>query len=143
SSGLSSLQHENSHITLDTEIAGGGSNLSVGQRQIIALARAIVRESKVLILDEVSSWIARLLDYETDTVIQRTLRTVIGRDVTVITIAHRLQTLLDLDKTMVLDGGKIVGFDKPQDLMSKENGFLRTLVECSKDISALYETTNE
>ncbi|KAF8188324.1 multidrug resistance-associated ABC transporter [Pholiota molesta] len=117
------LLSEEAPITLDTQIAGGGGNLSVGQRQIIALARAIVRGSKLLILDE---------DYKTDAVIQRTLRTEIGRDVTA-------QTIMDADKIMVLDSGKLVEFDTPQNLLGKEKGLLRTLIESSKDKQALYE----
>ena len=114
SAGLFSVQDENdqSRITLDSQIAGGGANLSVGQRQILALARAIVRRSKLLILDEATSAIgddtddlssghARLTDttdYETDTIIQTSLRTELGKDVTLLTVAHRLQTIMDSDK---------------------------------------------
>ncbi|KAI5124482.1 hypothetical protein M0805_008364 [Coniferiporia weirii] len=96
SAGLFSLQQEDEEgrITLDSAIAAGGSNLSVGQRQILALARAIVRGSKLLILDEATS----AIDYATDTVIQRSLRNELGGDVTLITVAHRLQTIMDSDK---------------------------------------------
>jgi ABC-type multidrug transport system fused ATPase/permease subunit len=111
--GLFSLQSESdeNRLALDSQIAAGGGNLSVGQRQIIALARAIVREvccipiwryaralthaqSKCLILDEATS----AIDYETDAIIQASLRTELKRDVTIITIAHRLQTVMDSDK---------------------------------------------
>ena len=114
SAGLFNLQseHDESRITLDSEIAGGGANLSVGQRQILALARAIVRRSKLLILDEATSAIGEHLltgresggeltiiaDYETDTIIQTSLRTELGKDVTLLTVAHRLQTIMDADK---------------------------------------------
>ena len=100
SAGLFSLQSETdqSRITLDSEIAGGGANLSVGQRQILALARAIVRQSKLLILDEATS----AIDYETDTIIQTSLRTELGKDVTLLTVAHRLQTIMDSDKIVSL-----------------------------------------
>lgn len=96
SAGLFSVQDENdqSRITLDSQIAGGGANLSVGQRQILALARAIVRRSKLLILDEATS----AIDYETDSIIQTSLRTELGKDVTLLTVAHRLQTIMDSDK---------------------------------------------
>lgn len=116
--GLFSLQRlsDENRLTLDTEIASGGGNLSVGQRQIIALARAIVRQSKLLILDEATSAIGWLLsssvlrgfahevsvvsDYETDAVIQESLRNELKSDVTVITVAHRLQTIMDSDKVV-------------------------------------------
>ena len=123
SAGLFSLQDESDEgrISLDSQISSGGSNLSVGQRQILALARAIVRQSKLLILDEATS----AIDYETDTIIQSSLRERLGKDVTLLTIAHRLQTIMDADKIvrvhlilhgrspdhvlqMVLDAGQIV-----------------------------------
>ncbi|KAH8986098.1 hypothetical protein EDB92DRAFT_1818411 [Lactarius akahatsu] len=95
-SGLFSLQtdDEDGHLTLDSQIASGGSNFSVGQRQILALARAIVRGSKLLILDEATS----AIDYKTDTIIQTSLRTELKGDITLITVAHRLQTIIDADK---------------------------------------------
>ncbi|KAI0080055.1 P-loop containing nucleoside triphosphate hydrolase protein [Panus rudis PR-1116 ss-1] len=122
--GLFSLQGEDSQnrITLDTQIAGGGANLSVGQRQILALARAIVRRSKLLILDEG-------IHYDTDEAIQASLRKRLSKDVTVLTIAHRLQTIMDSDKIMVLDSGKLVEFDAPSVLLEKPDSYLRALVE--------------
>ncbi|EIM80350.1 P-loop containing nucleoside triphosphate hydrolase protein [Stereum hirsutum FP-91666 SS1] len=136
SAGLFSVQNEGeeSMITLDTHMARGGSNLSVGQRQIIALARAMVLESKLLILDEATS----AIDYKTDAVIQESLRTELKKDVTVITVAHRLQTIMDADKIMVLDAGEIVEFDRPSELLKKEDGFLKSLVDESGDKDALY-----
>ncbi|GLB42122.1 putative P-loop containing nucleoside triphosphate hydrolase protein [Lyophyllum shimeji] len=134
--GLYSLQNEDdeSRLTLDSAIARGGSNLSVGQRQILALARAMVRESKLLVLDEATS----AIDYKTDAIIQSSLRTQLGKDVTVITIAHRLQTIMDCDRIMVLDAGRIVEFDRPRILLQKEDGYLRALVDESGDRAALY-----
>ncbi|KAF5345715.1 hypothetical protein D9758_013070 [Tetrapyrgos nigripes] len=135
-SGLQSVQSEDKsdRITLDTAIAGGGSNLSVGQRQILALARAMVRGSKLLILDEATS----AIDYKTDTVIQSSLRTEFKGDVSLITVAHRLQTIMDADKIMVLDAGNIVEFDKPSVLLQNPNGKLRALVDESADRERLY-----
>ncbi|KAM5530031.1 hypothetical protein V8D89_016303, partial [Ganoderma adspersum] len=143
SAGLFSLQEEgdNARITLDSEIAGGGSNLSVGQRQIIALARAIVRRSKLLILDEGASLqeiLTQEVDYETDTIIQRSLREELGRDVTVLTVAHRLQSIMDADKIMVLDAGRIVEYDAPSALLKRKDGFFSGLVDGSGDRTALY-----
>ncbi|TFY57504.1 hypothetical protein EVJ58_g6979 [Rhodofomes roseus] len=131
SAGLFSLQKETDEgkITLDSQIASGGGNLSVGQRQILALARAIVRQSKLLILDEATS----AIDYETDTVIQASLRGELRKDITLLTIAHRLQTIMDSDKIMVLDAGRIVEYGAPSELLKIENGLLRALVNESAD----------
>jgi len=134
--GLFSLQEEmeEGRLVLDSVISSGGSNLSVGQRQILALARAIVRDSKLLILDEATS----AIDYKTDTVIQASLRNELKPDVTVITVAHRLQTILDSDKIMVLDEGHIVEFDAPKVLLKNPKGKLRALVDESGDKDNLY-----
>ncbi|KAF9029722.1 hypothetical protein BDZ89DRAFT_1065204 [Hymenopellis radicata] len=145
-SGLFALQAEDAahphgdekpenHITLDTSISSGGNNLSVGQRQILALARAIVRGSKLLILDEATS----AIDYKTDSIIQNSLRHELGAgDVTLITVAHRLQTIMDADKIMVLDAGRLVEFDSPKALLEIPDGKLRALVDESSDREALY-----
>ncbi|KAH9030174.1 hypothetical protein EDB84DRAFT_1562614 [Lactarius hengduanensis] len=135
-SGLFSLQNdeEDGRLTLDSQISSGGGNLSVGQRQILALARAIVRGSKLLILDEATS----AIDYKTDTIIQTSLRNELKGDVTLITVAHRLQTIIDADKVMVLDAGRIVEFDKPSELLKLENSRFRSLVDESGDKDLLY-----
>ncbi|KAH9851387.1 multidrug resistance-associated ABC transporter [Lenzites betulinus] len=135
SAGLFSLQEseDSARLTLDSEIAGGGGNLSVGQRQILALARAIVRRSKLLILDEATS----AIDYATDAIIQNSLREELGRDVTVLTVAHRLQSIMDADKIMVLDAGRIVEYDTPRKLLDKTDGYFHSLVDGSHDKAAL------
>lgn len=140
-SGLFSLQSDDDEdrLTLESQIASGGSNLSVGQRQILALARAIVRGSKLLILDEATS----AIDYKTDTIIQTSLRNELKGDVTLITVAHRLQTIIDADKVMVLDAGHIVEFDKPCELLKKENSKFRSLVDKSGDKDLLYQLANK
>ncbi|KAE9400658.1 P-loop containing nucleoside triphosphate hydrolase protein [Gymnopus androsaceus JB14] len=136
SAGLYSIQSEDedSRIGLDTAVASGGGNLSVGQRQILALARAMVRESKLLILDEATS----AVDYKTDIVIQSSLRHELKSDVTLITVAHRLQTIMDADKIMVLDAGRIVEFDSSKELLKNDAGHLRALVEESADKEHLF-----
>ncbi|KAH8835448.1 hypothetical protein DL96DRAFT_1730898 [Flagelloscypha sp. PMI_526] len=137
SAGLFTLQKdmEDGQITLDSQISSAGSNLSVGQRQIIALARAIVRGSKLLILDEATS----AIDFATDSIIQESLRTELSTDVTLITIAHRLQTVFDFDKIMVLDAGNLVEFDSPLSLLHQKESFLRKLVDESPDKDILWE----
>jgi len=137
--GMTSLQNVmngEGKITLDTFISGAGDNLSIGQRQILALARAIVRGGKLLILDEATS----AIDYETDAVIQTSLRRELGKDMTLIIVAHRLQTIMDADKIMVLEAGQIVEFDGPAALLRKEDGRFRALVDASGDRDALYAT---
>ncbi|KXN82428.1 ATP-binding cassette transporter abc4 [Leucoagaricus sp. SymC.cos] len=135
-SGLFSLQREDDEkrLMLDSQISSGGSNLSVGQRQILALARAMVRESKLLILDEATS----AIDYKTDSVIQQSLRHELGKDVTVITVAHRLQTIMDADKILVLDAGNIVEYDSPAALLAKPSGTFKSMVDGSGDRDHLY-----
>merc|ERR1712142_699030 len=93
---------------LEYEVTEGGENLSVGQRQLICLARALLRKTKVLILDEATA----AVDLETDALIQSTIRKEF-HDCTILTIAHRLNTIMDYDKIMVLDSGHLVEFDSP------------------------------
>jgi ABC-type multidrug transport system fused ATPase/permease subunit len=133
--GLFSVQDESeeARLTLDSVIASGGGNLSVGQRQILALARAMVRGSKLLILDEATS----AIDYRTDSAIQSSLRNELN-NVTQIIVAHRLQTIIDADKIMVLDAGKLIEFGSPLELLQNEQGMLRALVDESGDKEALY-----
>lgn len=99
---------------LHHEVTEGGENLSVGQRQLICLARALLRKTKVLILDEATA----AVDLETDDLIQKTIRDEF-KDCTVLTIAHRLNTIMDSDRVIVLDKGHIVEFDPPQVLLSR------------------------
>ncbi|KAJ7264124.1 P-loop containing nucleoside triphosphate hydrolase protein [Mycena haematopus] len=138
--GLFALQNEmdEGRITLDTVISMGGTNFSVGQRQIFALARAIVRKSKILILDEGKFHVFEIHDYKTDSIIQNSLRQEVLGDVSLITVAHRLQTIMDADKIMVLDAGRIVEFDSPKELLKIKDGKLRALVDESRDQDVLY-----
>ncbi|PPR07922.1 hypothetical protein CVT24_000902 [Panaeolus cyanescens] len=138
--GLFSLEERThqAHLTLDSNISGGGSNLSVGQRQIIALARAILRRSKLLILDEATSSI----DHHTDAVIQHALRHQLPKDVTVITIAHRMENVMDADKILVLEAGRLVEFGTPTNLLNIRTGLFRRLVEESGPKEALKQLSN-
>uniref|UniRef100_A0A1I8JQT4 ABC transporter domain-containing protein n=1 Tax=Macrostomum lignano TaxID=282301 RepID=A0A1I8JQT4_9PLAT len=94
----------------------GGSNLSVGQRQLLCLARTLLRKSKILVLDEATA----AVDLETDSLIQQTIRREF-KDSTVITIAHRLNTILDSDRVLVLDRGVIKEFENPRTLLQRPN----------------------
>lgn len=111
---------------LDSQISESGANLSVGQRQLVCLARVLLRAqqskdltlepSKILILDEATSSV----DAETDRIIQETIRSEFT-DLTILTIAHRLETIMDNDKILVLERGEIAEFDTPANLLANEN----------------------
>eukprot|EP00800_Vazella_pourtalesii_P021766 TRINITY_DN821_c0_g1_i2.p1 TRINITY_DN821_c0_g1~~TRINITY_DN821_c0_g1_i2.p1 ORF type:complete len:1532 (-),score=331.57 TRINITY_DN821_c0_g1_i2:43-4638(-) len=103
---------------LDFIIQEGGENLSVGQRQMVCLARALLRRTKILVLDEATA----AIDMETDDIIQKTIREHFA-DCTVITIAHRLKTILDYDQVVVLSFGKSIEHDSPKNLIDKKGAF--------------------
>ncbi|KAH8324273.1 hypothetical protein KR074_002950, partial [Drosophila pseudoananassae] len=99
---------------LQSKIADGGSNFSVGQRQLVCLARAILRENRILVMDEATSNV----DPQTDGLIQATIRNKF-KECTVLTIAHRLHTIMDSDKVLVMDAGRVVEFGTPYELLTK------------------------
>ncbi|KAG8129111.1 putative ATP-binding cassette sub-family C protein, partial [Naja naja] len=103
---------------LEFECSEGGENLSVGQRQLVCLARALLRKTKILILDEATA----AIDLETDDLIQMTIRTQF-EDCTVLTIAHRLNTIMDYTRVLVLDRGRIAEFDSPTSLIASRGIF--------------------
>ncbi|XP_064624457.1 multidrug resistance-associated protein 1-like isoform X1 [Lineus longissimus] len=107
------------------ECTEGGENLSVGQRQLVCLARALLRKTKILVLDEATA----AVDLETDDLIQYTIRNEF-KECTVITIAHRLNTIMDYDRVIVLDKGEIREFDSPSELLKDERGIFYSM---SKD----------
>ncbi|KAJ3015528.1 UNVERIFIED_CONTAM: hypothetical protein HDU68_012690 [Siphonaria sp. JEL0065] len=100
---------------LDAVVNAGGDNLSVGQRQLMCLSRAILRKSAVVVLDECTANV----DLETDHQIQKTLRETM-KDATIFTIAHRLNTVIDSDRILVLDNGSVVEFDSPATLLGRD-----------------------
>ena len=109
---------------LDCKMSDGGSNFSMGQRQLICLARAVLRNNKILILDEATANV----DPETDRLIQITIREKF-KNCTVLTIAHRLHTVMDNDRILVIDAGRVVEFGHPYELLQKSDGFLKQLVD--------------
>ncbi|XP_058461288.1 probable multidrug resistance-associated protein lethal(2)03659 [Malaya genurostris] len=109
---------------LECKMSDGGSNFSMGQRQLVCLARAMLRKNKILVLDEATANV----DPETDKLIQTTIRTKFA-ECTVLTIAHRLHTVMDSDRVLVMDAGRVVEFGHPHKLMNGGTGYLRRLVE--------------
>ncbi|KAL7730044.1 hypothetical protein ACLKA6_009331 [Drosophila palustris] len=99
---------------LQSIISEGGTNFSVGQRQLVCLARAILRENRVLVMDEATANV----DPQTDALIQATIRNKF-RECTVLTIAHRLNTIMDSDKVIVMDAGQLVEFGSPYELLTE------------------------
>uniref|UniRef100_A0A663N977 ABC transporter domain-containing protein n=1 Tax=Athene cunicularia TaxID=194338 RepID=A0A663N977_ATHCN len=96
------------------EISEGGENLSVGQRQLVCLARALLRKTKILVLDEATASV----DMETDNLVQSTIKREF-HNCTVLTIAHRLHTVMDSERVLVLDTGRILEYDTPHNLLQK------------------------
>lgn len=109
---------------LESKMSEGGTNFSVGQRQLVCLARAIIRNNKILVLDEATANV----DPQTDALIQTTIRKKFA-DCTVLTIAHRLHTVMDSDKVLVMDAGTMVEFDHPFNLLQNEEGVLYGMVK--------------
>lgn len=117
---------------LDRAVAAGGSNLSQGQRQLLCIAREIVCRPKVLVLDEATS----AVDKESDRLIQQCIRTVFGGgSTTLLVVAHRLSTVVDFDRILVLDAGRAVEFGSPLELVERENGIFREMVEQDQGVS--------
>nr|XP_022903100.1 multidrug resistance-associated protein 7 [Onthophagus taurus] len=108
---------------LEAEVATGGSNLSSGQRQLVCLARALLHNAKILCIDEATANI----DQTTDRQIQNTLRTAFRKS-TVITIAHRVQTVIDYDRVLVMKDGVVLEFDKPDVLLEDSTTYFYQLV---------------
>ncbi|TDH06860.1 hypothetical protein EPR50_G00117660 [Perca flavescens] len=149
---------------LETMLTESGSNFSVGQRQLVCLARAILRKNRILIIDEATANV----DPRTDSLIQQTIRDKF-QECTVITIAHRLNTIIDCDRILVLDAGRIQEYDEPYVLLQNQEGLFYQMVQqtgraeatsllhtakqvymnkkrvtdvrCAKDIFAIFETS--
>ncbi|CAL1537561.1 unnamed protein product [Lymnaea stagnalis] len=109
---------------LDYECGEGGQNLSMGQRQLVCLARCLLRKSKILVLDEATA----AVDMETDDLIQKTIRTEFKHS-TVLTIAHRLNTIMDYDRVIVMDRGTIKEMDSPQALLNDSNSIFYSMAK--------------
>jgi len=124
------LSHLKDHVEknltggLDHIVTEGGSNFSVGQRQLICLARALLRKTKILILDEATA----AVDLQTDQLIQRTIKEEFS-DCTVLTVAHRLKTIMECDRIAVLSDGKLKEVGRPEDLLNDPDSSLRSMAQ--------------
>ncbi|KAJ1736346.1 hypothetical protein LPJ72_001503 [Coemansia sp. Benny D160-2] len=124
--------------SLDDKIEQNGHSLSAGQRQLVAMARALVRRSKLVIMDEATASV----DFDTDERLQRTIRGYEFANSTILCIAHRLRTVIDYDRVLVLDKGKVAEFDTPKDLLQKKDGIFRGMCEKSGEIEHLLAIAN-
>uniref|UniRef100_A0A670I614 Multidrug resistance-associated protein 4 n=1 Tax=Podarcis muralis TaxID=64176 RepID=A0A670I614_PODMU len=125
---------------LETQLAESGSNFSVGQRQLVCLARAILKKNKILIIDEATANV----DPRTDELIQKTIREKFAQ-CTVLTIAHRLNTIIDSDRIMVLDSGRLKEYDEPYILLQeKESLFYKMVQQVGKaEAASIMETAKQ
>ncbi len=122
------LRNEGESSGLKMKIAEGGSNLSVGEKQLICICRAVLRKNKIVIMDEATANI--------DVVTEQKILKLIEEeffDATVLTIAHRLNTIIESDMVAVLSDGKLIEFDKPEELFKRpESEFTKLLSELKK-----------
>ncbi|RAL58871.1 hypothetical protein DID88_009291 [Monilinia fructigena] len=132
----SSSRNQNIFLSLNSSIAEGGLNLSQGQRQLLCLARAIIRRPKILILDEATSSV----DVQTDALIQQSIREDFA-DSTLLVIAHRLSTIGDFDKIMVMHDGKVAEIGSPKELINRK-GMFWGMVKESGEVEKLVVMSN-
>lgn len=131
--------HSNA-ISLDTDVDARGENFSHGQRQVLSLCRALIRQSKLMLLDEATA----SMDYETDRGIQRVLRRELeeaGGDRTLVTIAHRLRTIIDYDTVVVMSAGRVLECGSPKDLYNSKGQFYDMVYHSGEmeDLQAILE----
>ncbi|PHT93257.1 ABC transporter C family member 2 [Capsicum annuum] len=120
-------------LGLDAEVSEAGENFSVGQRQLLSLARALLRRSKILVLDEATA----AVDVRTDALIQKTIREEF-KSCTMLIIAHRLNTIIDCDRILLLESGQLLEYDTPEVLLQKEGSAFSRMVQSTGAANAQY-----
>ncbi|CCD26193.1 putative ATP-binding cassette multidrug transporter VMR1 NDAI_0H00190 [Naumovozyma dairenensis CBS 421] len=130
----SSTENVNKFLNLKNEITEGGNNLSHGQRQLVCLARSLLRCPKIILLDEATASI----DNASDAKIQETIRKEF-KESTILTIAHRLRSVCDYDKILVMDAGEVKEYDHPYSLLLNKNSIFYSMCEQSGELDALID----
>lgn len=136
-----SVRGQSQGISLSTPVDARGENFSHGQRQVLSLCRALIRQSKLMLLDEATA----SMDYETDKGIQQVLRNELesaGGDRTLVTIAHRLRTIIDYDTVVVMGAGRVVEYGSPRDLY-RSKGLFYDMIYHSGEMEELEELLKE
>ncbi|AGO11194.1 AaceriACL072Cp [[Ashbya] aceris (nom. inval.)] len=134
----SSSENVNKFLDLNNEVTEGGANLSQGQRQLVCLARSLLRSPKIIMLDEATASI----DYTSDEKIQQTIREEF-RDSTILTIAHRLKSIIDYDKVLVMDAGEVKEYDHPYSLLLNKNTIFYDMCERTGELDDLIQASKE
>ncbi|ODV96481.1 hypothetical protein PACTADRAFT_75600 [Pachysolen tannophilus NRRL Y-2460] len=122
---------------LNQSVSEAGSNYSLGERQLVSLARAILHDSKILIMDEATSSV----DYDTDEKVQRIIKQQFSH-CTILCIAHRLKTIIDYDRILVLEKGEVIEFDTPYNLFCTEDGVFKEMCEKSRIVESDFNKVN-
>ncbi|KAH7836909.1 hypothetical protein Vadar_007286 [Vaccinium darrowii] len=120
-------------LGLDAEVSEAGENFSVGQRQLLSLARALLRRSKILVLDEATA----AVDVRTDALIQKTIREEF-KSCTMLIIAHRLNTIIDCDRVLLLEAGRVVEYASPEELLQNDESAFSKMVQSTGAANAQY-----
>lgn len=128
----------NKFVNLQTEITEGGQNISQGERQLLFIARSLLREPKIILLDEATSSI----DYESDHLIQGIIRNEFNKS-TILTIAHRLRSVIDYDRVLVMDAGEIKEYDHPYNLLKNEQSIFYSMCRDSGDLQLLKQLAKQ
>ncbi|KAL6939809.1 hypothetical protein ACO0RG_003655 [Hanseniaspora osmophila] len=128
----------NKFLDLSNKISEGGFNISQGQRQLVCLARALLRSPKVMLLDEATASI----DYNSDAKIQETIREEFSNS-TILTIAHRLRSIIDYDRILVMDAGEVKEYDHPYSLLLNKESIFYSMCEDSGELETLIQLAKE